>query len=192
AANPENCRSEVAPLTAPTATRLWSRYRRRQFAPAPRRARTGATTQSLTIRTQVVASSVFAVGRKVVQVVAALIPLPTVLPHQRHKAHRCDFLGVEFVAVTGEHVKSLLIAIAERNQDSSSLGQLLVIRRRDLGSAGTNEYSIVRRILSPTERSIAEEEGNVARSNLLNRLARFVQQRRNPFDRKNLSGQLRQ
>src|SRR5437868_10243764 len=122
----------------------------------------------------------------------ALHPLPAVLPYQRHKAHRSDLFRFELVAAAREHEKDLLVTIAQRNKDLSAFGQLLVVGRRYLGCAGADEYGIVRSVLAPTKGSIAKQEGDVARANLLDCFARFVEQGGNSFDGEDLSGELRE
>src|SRR4051812_15895347 len=122
----------------------------------------------------------------------ALQSLPAVFSHQRHETHRRDFFALQLVASTCEHVKDLLVAIAERDQNSPALGQLLVISRRNFRSAGADEYRIVGRILPPAQRSISQQERDVASANELDCSARFIEQGRDPLDRENLSGELRQ
>src|SRR2546423_645391 len=122
----------------------------------------------------------------------ALHPLPAVLPYQRHKAHRSDLFRFELVAPAREHEKDLLVTIAQRNKDLPAFGQLLVVSRRYFGCAGADEYGIVRRVLAPTKGSIAKQERNVARTNLLDCFAGFVEQGRNSFDGEDLSGELRE
>src|SRR6266404_5091499 len=125
----------------------------------------------------------------------AIVPLqtlPAVFADKRHKPHRSDFNLLELITVTREHVQCLFFPIAERNKNTASLGQLLLIRRWHFGGAGTDEYRVVRRVLPPTQSAIAHEKGDIARTNLLNRLTRLIEQRRNSFYRENLPRQKRE
>src|ERR1700693_2483871 len=125
----------------------------------------------------------------------ALVPLqtlPAVFADKRDKPHRSDFNLFELVTVTREHVQCLLFPIAQRNKNTSSLGQLLLIRRWHFGGSGADEYRVVRGVLPPPQRAIAHEKGDIAGANLANRLTRLIEQRRNSFYRENLPRQKRE
>src|SRR4026207_106650 len=92
-------------------------------------------------------------GRTDVAPFAALHTLPAVFAYQRHEPHRGDLRLLELVSTSREHVKRLLFPVTQWNKDAAALGQLLVIRRRNLGGAGTNEYRFVGRVLSPAKGS---------------------------------------
>ena len=118
--------------------------------------------------------------------------LPAVLANQRHKAHRSDFRRLEAVSVFREHIERLFLAVAERNQNPSTLGQLFLVSRRNFGGSGPNEYSIIRRILAPPQSSVSEKERNVSCANLPDSLARLVEESGYSLDRKDLGRQLRE
>src|SRR6266550_152699 len=123
---------------------------------------------------------------------AALLILPAVFSHERHKPHRCNLGLLELVAPSREHVERLFFPVAQRNKDTTSLCQLLVVCRRDFRRPSPNEYRIVRCVLSPPKGAISQKKRDVARSDLPDGLARVVEEGWNALYRKNLARELRQ
>ena len=66
--------------------------------------------------------------------------LPAVFAYKRHKAHRSDLRLLQLVTATGEHVQGLFFPIAKRNKNTSSVSHLLLVRGRNFGGAGADEY----------------------------------------------------
>ena len=69
-------------------------------------------------------------------------------------------------------------AIADRNEQSSAVGQLLEQRLRHRRRAGADENRVVRRVLAPADGSVAEQQRHVAHALALNGFARRAASRR--------------
>src|SRR6267143_1192575 len=127
-----------------------------------------------------------------VVVYVALHPSPTVFAHERHESHRSDFRLLEPLSTTCEHIKRLVLFVTEWDENTSTLGELLVIGGGDLRRSGAHEYRIVRGILAPTQRSVSKEKRNIPCADLSDRFTCLVQQLRYALDGEHLSGELRQ
>src|SRR5438105_1594427 len=147
--NPNTFRWPEVKLASPLAVRSRTPDAVIRSAHGRRRERTAWTRRSQQMRSRVAVCSESGAVRTDILVVAALHTLPAVFPHQRHKPLRRDFFCLEFITATGEHIKSLLVTIAEWNQYPSAFCKLLVISRWNFRSAGAHDYSVIRRILSP-------------------------------------------
>src|SRR5687768_9875637 len=124
--------------------------------------------------------------RTAAAVFGALRILPAVLAYERHKTHRSDLAFLQNVTTPCEHEQRLLFAIAERNENSSALGQLLVIRRRNFGRSGSHQNSIIGSVLPPSQRAVAKKKGNISRADLPDDLARAIEERGNALDGEHL------
>src|SRR5947208_17104080 len=120
--------------------------------------------------------------------VTTLHILPAVFADERHKAHRSDFSLLEPFSATGEHVESLFILVSEWNKNPPAFSQLLVVGRWYFGRSSPDENRIIRRVLPPSQRSVAEQKGYVAQADLLNSSARTIEEDWNSLDREYLRG----
>ena len=65
-----------------------------------------------------------------------------------------------------DELEFLLVAVADGNEQAPAVGELIDQRLRKRGRAGADENRIVRRVLAPAERAVAEQQRDVAHAGL--------------------------
>src|SRR5919204_3458674 len=100
--------------------------------------------------------------------------LPPVRAHQWHEASRTDLAALQHVARAREEREGLLLLVAEWDEQPPSLAQLLRERRRHVRRACRDENRVERGVFSPAERAVANQERDVARVGVAQRLARAI------------------
>ena len=103
-----------------------------------------------------------------------------------HEMDWCHLLVLQRSADPPVHEQSLLLPCSDGNQHASTFRDLRQQRFRNGWRARTDEYRVVRRVLAPAERTVAEEHRDVVDSGTLNRLARLLVQCGNALDREYL------
>ena len=118
--------------------------------------------------------------------------LPSMRAEEWYEADRQNIFPVHDTITLRDYRERLHILTTERYQQASPFSQLVEQRLRDAGRGSADENRVVRRVFTPPERTVAEQQRHVANGRPGDGLTGAVEQCGYPFDRENLCGEMRQ
>src|SRR5512140_24862 len=117
---------------------------------------------------------------------------PAVLAYERDESRRSDVTALELLTSLRVRRENLFVTVTNRDQQSTPFRELFGERSGYRGRPGSHENRVVRRVLPPTERTVAGEQRHVHRTCSTDRVTRLRHQRADALDRKHLGRQVRQ